>query len=106
MQAFQFISTYVGLLRVRAVEGEPGRFHVGNATDYLVDLAENLGLGQCGCPDFAFNRRKLLEEEITALPEEPNRYRCKHIKAARSALGAQMVDEAMRMLNERTEIEI
>lgn len=95
-----FKSTFVGLLHVQAVENEPGRFQVGNKP-YLVDLAENRGIGWCGCPDMEFNRKiteGLLEKGLETDVEGIDRFRCKHIKAARTALGLFLVDRTVSLL--------
>lgn len=98
--AFKFI--YVGTIRVEPVPHEAGRFWVGDTPD-LVDLADQCGIGGCGCPDMAYNRPKLCEAAVGEIPEDADRYRCKHVKAARVAFGLFLVDQTLAlMLKTRT----
>lgn len=84
----------VGTLLVESCEDETGRFRVFSRRKvYLTDLFAYHGIGWCGCQDFEFNRAKGLDS-LTAAPRNPDQFRCKHITAARTALGWAMVDAA------------
>ena len=85
---------------VRQIIGEPNRFLVDSdevgVRPYLVDLEAMGGNGECGCPLFGFNRKKV-EESL----KEGVMIRCKHIEAAVivKAMNA-VIDDAERKLNE------
>jgi len=79
-------------LMVEPIRGEPGRFYAHTQRNtYLVDLLEHFGVGACGCEDFEFRRRPEMGE-IRKRPVDADRFRCKHIKAARVAFGLWLVD--------------
>lgn len=92
--------TFIGTLPVERVPGEFGRYHVGDKR-YLTDVYENFGLGWCGCKDFEFNRSKYLPKELAGIPDNPDRYRCKHLKAARIAEGLDLVEQVIRLYEQR-----
>ena len=65
-------------MNIRPIEGEPKRFFVQSdsnpADEYLVDVEELDGNGQCGCVSF----EKRLGPKVG---KEPGPHRCKHLLA-------------------------
>jgi hypothetical protein len=77
---------------MKVVAIENGRFNVssadGDGSYYLVDVAENGGIGQCSCPDFATRCQKEIDAKLPFKDyPDPKRHHCKHIHAAINFLG-------------------
>ncbi len=66
-----------------------------NEPDYLVDLLPYDGNGWCDCDHFRIRLNKALSAGSRAPAEEPDRYRCKHIKRARRKMAFAMLGEAI-----------
>lgn len=67
------------------IEGEPARFFVGSESgepDYLVDIDEFNGFGQCDCLHFQCKIAPKLDKHDPAKP-------CKHIVAVRNHIKQQ-----------------
>jgi len=68
------------LLRVKAIEGEPYRFHCSSdslgAYPYLVDLESQLGRGECTCTDWQCRKHILMRNGET----NPVLTSCKHVR--------------------------
>lgn len=87
-------------MKIEPAEPRLGRYWVeseSGETPYLVDIDAYWGNGWCNCKDFQTDK----EKELSALlPSERNwtdqRYRCKHIRAARVFEGLQLVDARQR----------
>ena len=84
---------------VEPIPGEPTRFYVNsrraNVAPYLVDVADYDRVGACGCADFEFHKRPLLEEGKRG-PE----LRCHHLKVVRSWLLNKLLDALEGKRNE------
>lgn len=68
---------------VRRIDGEPNRFFVKsgdpkNDTEYLVDMDEHGGNGQCGCSSFSYRCVSVLAGNTKGDPQ------CKHIHAVKA----------------------
>lgn len=81
---------------IAPIEGEPFRFMVKSrkigVPDYLVDLEERKWNGECGCPDFQFNRIHWLNEGWTHCEKT----RCWHIRRARDFVLDRLLQETKR----------
>jgi hypothetical protein len=78
-------------MKIKALEGEPGRYHVQSREDgdtYMVDLFANEGLGRCSCRDFECRRRPKQKEHNSIILglDDPERTVCVHLIAARNEL--------------------
>lgn len=80
------IRNYEGLLRY-TVESDD---HKGE--EYFVDLALYGGVGFCDCPHFKFR----LEPQLSLRPIDPEKFRCKHIRACRRHLSDQLIDALIK----------
>lgn len=89
---------------VHPIAGEIFRFYVepqtvGTRTQYLVDLEELKGNGQCSCPDFQFHKMKQYNERLKLPPfirDDLKPLHCKHIEACRNFF----VDRSIKVYRE------
>ena len=84
-------------VRVKAIEGEPGRFSVESWSDprhpHTVDLLEHGTVGECSCPRWSTHTWPLIRDGKTVLPSD----RCRHINAAREYLLNLLINEHVRL---------
>jgi hypothetical protein len=69
---------------------DKGRYFISidGSEEYLVDIEELDGNGQCGCQDFQYRMLPFLQREIDTLGHIGKTRQCKHILVALAQLGS------------------
>lgn len=99
-------------LEVKPVSGEAFRYYVTSErnpeTQYLVDMEHYQGIGWCSCIDFEMRRQPKLEKlNPNIVSFKDTILRCKHIKAAASFLGFEMLQFVIKNKgNEEKKIQV